>query len=70
MEIKIYSTHKVTICYDEVFFFHNMEKDLNTIETIINVMKSDMNLYGFVDGYAIDTTTGAVLVEIKNTEKG
>ena len=70
MEIKIYTTYKVTICYDNVFYFHNMENDLNTIETIIAVMKSDMELYGFIYGSAKDATTGKVLVEINNTEKG
>ena len=69
MKIKFYDTYKVTICYDEVFFFHRMEEDFNTIETIIAVMQSDMNLYGFVRGYAVDATTGAVLVEIENNEK-
>ena len=71
MKIKIYATHKMTLCYDNSYYdirFESWENSL-TIEQAIEEMKYAMRLHNFLYAAATDPDTGELLIEIFNNDE-
>jgi hypothetical protein len=71
MKVKIYDTHKMTLCYDSAYYdsrFESWENSL-TIEKAIEEMKYAMRLHHFLYATATDPDTGELFIEILDNDE-